>query len=185
MSAIPVWLLDIDGVVNAVTRFKPPRAWPAEDWTDTKAMAERREWRILAATPVVDFIRTVHVEGRAEIRWHTTWQDHAANVSVALGLPEFPVHVAPEFDANGGGELLAAGQRWWKLPGAWRVVKDEDRDLVWTDDDASWQLTNAQRRSLKAAGRVLIMAPESGTGLCKRHLRQIDEFLGGSAVDGD
>lgn len=175
LVTIPVWLLDIDGVLNAATRGKPPtHAWPADDWIDTKAMGEARTWRMLAARPVLDFIRDVHTAGRAEIRWHTTWQERAANVAEALDLPTFPVQYAPEFlDVE---DCLLRDQ-WWKLPAAQRVLTDEGRDLVWTDDDADWDLTADQRTSLGAAGRVLIVSPDVLTGLCRQHLRKIDAFL--------
>lgn len=179
-NAPPVWLLDIDGVINAATLGEPPtHAWPADDWVDTKADGEARVWRMLAARPVLDFIREVHAAGRAEIRWHTTWQERAANVARALDLPEFPVQYAPEFlDVE---EALRHDQ-WWKLPAAQRVVTDEGRALLWTDDDADWDLTAEQRTALEVAGRVLIVSPSSLVGLCRRHLRAIDEFLGGALL---
>lgn len=161
----PVWLLDIDGVVNAATRgIAPAYAWPADDWIDTRASNNGKSWRILAARPVLDYIRSVHESGTAEIRWHSTWQQYANNASDALRLPHFPVQDAPEF--------LARGDEWWKLPAALRVL-EEGRGLVWTDDDAD-DLTADQRDQLRGA---LVLAPAVETGLCRSHLRKIETFL--------
>lgn len=172
--SLPVWLLDIDGVINAAvgTNRPPTHAWPAEDWIDTKAQGRSQTWRILAARPVLDFIRTTHEQGRAEIRWHTTWQDKAAEVATALDLPTFAVQEAPELYAVE--EQLRRGQ-WWKLPAVWRVLADGQR-VVWTDDDASWDLTPQQKAALAAAS-CHVVSPDPQTGLCRRHLRDIDKIL--------
>ncbi len=170
MTDLPVWLLDIDGVVNAGYRGDPPiDVWP--EWIATSAHNER-VWPINAAVPVLDFIRRVHDEHHAEIRWHTTWQEKAANVGSALGLPDFPVHPAPEFD--GGMRSF----EWWKLPGVWRVLDDEGRRLVWTDDDIGTELRFAERAALETRPEVLMVTPPSSTGLRPQDLERIAEFLG-------
>jgi len=182
--AMPVWLLDIDGVINAAVGPKrpPTHAWPASEWIDTSAdgidrgRVRTRTWRILAARPVLDLIRSVHEQGRAEIRWHTTWQETAREVATALDLPEFAVQDAPEFYQL---EEELRRDRWWKLPAVWRVLA-EGRRVLWTDDDASTDLTTAQKATLAAAG-CHVVSPDPMTGLCKRHLREIDEFLGGAS----
>lgn len=169
----PVWLLDLDGVVNAASRTFPTHAWPRQAWRQIEAEDEEGlTWPIKAAGPVIDFIRAVHESGRAEIRWHSTWQEYSLNVGRLLGLPDFGVQEAPEykeFDAD----------RWWKTPAARRVLGGEGRDLLWTDDDADRELAPDERAELAAMGRLLIVCPDSKTGLCGRHLRRIDEFLAG------
>lgn len=171
MTDRPVWLLDIDGVVNACTKKPDRNVWPADQWIRGHAEANGHRWPILFARPVAAFLREVHESGRAEIRWHTTWQHEAAHVAELLDLPEFPVQDAPEFTARTG--------EWWKLPAALRVVEDEHRPLVWTDDDAGdpWDLPRGDRARLAAAAPTLIVAPSHTTGLTPKHLRQIDEFL--------
>ncbi len=171
----PVWLLDIDGVVNAASRSLPTHAWPRDVWRQIEAEdAEGLSWPIKAAQPVVDFIRDVHHRGRAEIRWHTTWQRDAVDLGRRLGLPEFGVAAAPEFAELD--KYLDRG-RWWKLPAARRVLADEGRALLWTDDDADTDLRGEERAQLARLGRLLIVCPDRRTGLCKRHLRRIDAFL--------
>lgn len=168
----PVWLLDIDGVINALEQFGPPtRAWPAGCWRSVEAeSAHQIRWPIRAAQPVLDFIWLVHTDGRAEIRWHTSWQEFANNVSHSLGLPEFPVQPAPEFDEP-------EGSTWWKLPAARRVLEQEGRRLIWTDDDFGAELSRADRRELRSSGQILMQCPDTMTGLCRRHLKRIEAFL--------
>jgi hypothetical protein len=168
-------LLDIDGVLNATRREFPTHIWPRNDWTSFKAMGNRFEWTLKVARPVVDFIQEVHASGLVEIRWHTTWQHAAQNVAQELGLPEFPVHEAPEYNAQAW-ESSTVGE-WWKLPGAWRVIDVERRPLIWTDDDISFMCTKEQLASLRAAGKVLLVEPSSIEGLVKNHLTKIKEFI--------
>lgn len=63
------------------------------------------------------------------------------------------------------------------MPAARRVLGGEGRELLWTDDDALTELTPQERAELDGLGRMLIVAPRLETGLCPRHLRQIDRFL--------
>ncbi len=169
----PVWLLDIDGVINACTKNPDRSVWPADQWHRNPARGGDRVWPILYAQPVIDFIAGVHAAGRAEIRWHTTWQEYAQNLAEAVGLPTFPVQDAPEYRTWDRGR--AAG--WWKLPAARRVLVDEGRPLVWTDDDITWELVRERRDEFRALGSALLIAPSDLTGLTPKHLHQIGEFL--------
>jgi len=173
----PVWLLDIDGVINALGRnaaFR--RAWPDARWiktwaTDTKGVA----WPMTGAVPVMDFIRRVHDEGLAEIRWHTTWQDSSLQVGEAFELPPFKVHPASdeEFDTS-----RRFRSQWWKYPGALRVVEHEGRRLIWTDDDITIELTDRTIDYFVENHGSLVLCPNSITGLSPGDLDMIAEHLG-------
>jgi hypothetical protein len=172
---VPVWLLDLDGVINAACKSLPTHAWPKHAWREvTVGDSKGQSVPIKTAQPVVDFIREIHESGRAEIRWHTTWQQDALGVGRELGLPEFAVAEAPEYQQLH--EFLDR-DRWWKLPAARRVLADEGRILLWTDDDAHTDLRRDERTELSGLGRLLIVCPDAMTGLCRRHLRRIDAFL--------
>lgn len=180
-SERPVWLLDIDGVINACSK-KPDRSvWTADEWQTGRAEAEGRSWPILWSKPVVDFIRNVHESGQAEIRWHTTWQHWAANLATLVGLPEFPIAEAPEMDDKPGYVAKAIRESrswWWKLPAAERVVRDEKRPLIWTDDDITWSLCGYDvDAKLRAYAPALLVSPQETLGLTKKQLRQISDFL--------
>jgi len=171
---IPLWLLDVDGVINAAGLGRPPTfAWPADQWTDRHITTlGGHKLRVRTAQPVLDFISQVHEQGRAEIRWHTTWQDGALELGEALGLPAFPVAEAPEWHWP-----MAEGfKRWWKRPAAERVLA-EGRPLIWTDDDITWSLGRRGQDELRALGPALLVAPSEQTGLIPKHLRQIGDFL--------
>jgi len=100
--AVPVWLLDIDGVINAADVEPDVRVWPRDQWIRASARsAHDLEWPLLVARSALDPLRRVHDEHLAEIRWHTTWQSYAVNVGEALGLPRWPVAECPEFEGIG------------------------------------------------------------------------------------
>lgn len=168
----PVWLLDIDGVVNAATKKPDRNVWPLKNWLATNVEG----MPILASRNVLGFLREVHATGRAEIWWHTTWQESAQHLADALDLPTWPVRPAPEFaDFNS-----AAGRSgWWKLPAAERVVQIEKRPLIWTDDDITWSIGGRYDvdANLRAHAPALLVSPNERTGLTPKHLRQIGDFL--------
>lgn len=181
----PVWLLDIDGVINAVSRKFPTHAWPEEVWRTERIPNSMGTFPITWAQPVIDFLRDTHERGRAEVRWHTTWQEEAQLVADLTGLPVFPVADAPEF-RNGSADAaawIAAGSRpgrepWWKLGAAMRVVEQEGRPLVWTDDDIGDALWGADHIKVGADGApALLVCPNHRTGLDAKDLMLIGQFL--------
>ena len=61
---VPVWLLDIDGVVNALARGRVRDAWPLDAWVQRVVRADipgqgAMVLPILAARPVLDFVTDV------------------------------------------------------------------------------------------------------------------------------
>ena len=90
---LPVWLLDIDGVVNALARGPVHDSWPPESWVQCVIRADMPRngpmvLPIFAAQPVLDFITRAHHSGRVEVRWHSTWRTAAVTeLAPALGLP--------------------------------------------------------------------------------------------------
>jgi len=181
VTAIPVWLLDVDGVINACTPKPDPSIWAQDMWREGKAAADNGTFTIRWSTSVVDFIREVAESGRAEVRWHTTWQHHAAAIEELTGLPSLAVAEAPEFDSPSAyaAKAIADGRPdWWKLPTAERVVRDECRPLIWTDDDITSGLWRYDvDAGLRAFAPALLVSPNERTGLTPKHLRLIGDFL--------
>lgn len=168
----PVWLLDIDGVVNALARGQIFDSFPQDDWAQHVVEADIPNMGtmvlpILVARPVLDFVAEVQQSGRAEVRWHSTWRTAAmTDLGPTLGLPPIPISIAPEWTERPPG--------WWKLPAARRVRKS-GRRLIWTDDDlASYQEETAD---LAADPDALLISPDPQLGLTQRDLDQITEFL--------
>jgi hypothetical protein len=183
----PVWLLDIDGVINAISTRPDRKVWPVDQWVTGTATADGIDWPILAAQPVLDFVREAHESGRAEVRWHTTWQHDAGNLAKLLNLPDFAVQECPEFAEReqrlAGLSPTAVGSGWWKYPAAERVVRIEGRALVWSDDDAEWELrAHHNGDGLSRFAPTLIGSPRTHIGLTRKHLRDIDVFLAEQAA---
>ncbi len=161
-----MWLLDVDGVLNAA---RP--GW-GEAADQGPAFVGGIAYTLRWAPPLIQRIGSVLRSGAVEGRWATTWVDNIMQVERLLRLP--PMQTAfrdlecPE-DARRTSEL--------KLCAAFNVVEHERRPLIWTDDDAI-PLGGPDRERLLAAGvPVLLLAPGSAHGLQPEDLADIDDFL--------
>jgi hypothetical protein len=157
-TSTPVWLLDVDGVLNCSGRCD----WNVAPRTG-QAFADGYPFSIRWAPEPPARITALHDSGSVEIRWATTWIDHGTwQIEELLGLPEFP-HAYPTH------------HRTAKLKAALGVVTLEQRPLIWTDDDAI-PVHGRAREVLDVAGSLLI-APDERRGLRPEHLDAIDAFL--------
>lgn len=164
-ASTPVWLLDVDGVVNA----RRP-AWDAP-FAQGHAFVDGVTYRLQWAPALTRYIKSVHKRRAAEVRWATTWVDHVHQVERLLRLPAF--HTA--FRGLGTSPAVAAPER--KLAAALHVVEVERRPLIWTDDDAI-PVAGADLDRLRDAGvPVLLLSPDSFEGLRPEDLQRIDAFL--------
>lgn len=177
----PVWLLDIDGVLNSMSVKEPTSVWPQQAWKRGSYTSQPNVFPLLWSQPVIDYVTRMHTEGIAEVRWHTTWQHEAHYFAEIVGLPmDMPVAWAPEFKQGADGHarrIMNGKPGWWKHAAAWRVVNEEKRPLVWTDDDLDYQLPRYIRDQLKAQGPMVLCSPDQYTGLTPKHLKTIGEFL--------
>lgn len=168
----PIWLLDIDGVINADPYKVPAHVWPEDQWIQRLAAGATKDWLITAAQPVLDFICRVHEEKLAEIVWLTTWQNHANNVSDALFLPHFRVLENPMWDGT-----RYAGKGWWKLAEFFDQLS-LGRPILWTDDDISTEILGLVRAGSDPDGpQSFLICPKGSEGLGPWHLRKIAKFL--------
>lgn len=178
--APPVWLLDIDGVLNALAREPVTGSWPPDQWVQHVVPADipgtgRMLLPIFVARPVLEFVARVARSGAAEVIWHSTWREAAvSDLAPVLGLPRLPISVAPEWTQR-------PESIWWKLPAARRVV-ESGRRLVWTDDDIA--VVADQVGDLDARPDTLLISPEPRVGLAENHLQAIAAFLGLEESDG-
>ncbi len=170
---VPVWLLDIDGVINAVAREPVPGSWPADQWVRVLVPAQLPElgamvFPILAARPVLEFVSETVRTRTAQVYWHSTWREAAVtDLAPVLGLPDIPVSDAPEWDDR-------PQDLWWKLPAARRVV-GSGRRLVWTDDDIAEFPSDVE--DLRRRQDTLLISPPRSIGLGPTDLRRITTFL--------
>lgn len=156
----PVWLLDVDGVINASRPgwSAPPRKG--------YAYAGAHEYRLRWAPALIQRIRDLHKAGAVEVRWCTTWCAYADQLERLWALP--PLGRAFTDDINGHAASVA------KLAAA-RQVLAGGRRLVWTDD-TEVPLFGDVHDDLTAAGRALLIRPRGSTGLQPDHLDQIEAF---------
>lgn len=167
----PIWLLDIDGVINADPKTPPLHVWPEDQWKIRMVEdSNGKQWKITAAHPVIDFIQRIHGDRRAEIRWLTTWQRDANQVSAAYGLPQFPVLSNPMAE----GTRYHGSRNWWKYHEATKISVT-GRPVIWTDDDLSREIQDDYRAVCRD---TLLIAPKGSEGLGPWHLAKIAQFLG-------
>src|SRR5690348_1430944 len=178
--AKPVWLLDVDGVINALARGPVDGSWPAQCWLQRVVTADipdagRMELPIFAAQPVLDFVTRAVASGSVDVVWHSTWRAAAVtDLAPTLNLPAIPISIAPEWTER-------PGRLWWKLPAAQRVV-ESGRPLVWTDDDIA--ALPEQVADLDSRPDTLLISPDPSIGLSAAHLDAIAEFVGLDAGQG-
>jgi hypothetical protein len=162
---IPVWLLDVDGVVNAT---RP--GWHAVP-RRAQVSANGEMWPIRWAPALLQRIRTLIVGGAAEVRWCSTWCGNTGHLERALGLPALESAFAVP---SGGfvGEL--------KVQSA-RDVLASGRRLIWTDDMET-PTDGPLRDELTAGGRALLIQPNGRLGLTPAHMDQIEAFCRAESV---
>lgn len=163
----PVWLLDVDGVVNTTRPGwgGPPRR--SLVWSGADNTSYPMRWAPL----LIDRIRALHVRGRVEVRWCTTWCPEADRLERLWGLPPLARALAAD--------PMPRGARCWPLKqdAAWSVLA-EGRRLIWTDDEAL-PPPGPDRDELTADGRALLIAPRAARGLQPDDLTLIEKFAAG------
>jgi hypothetical protein len=163
----PLWLLDIDGVINACPASgEAPDCW--KEWVRKDVVNFAGTWPILIAEEVIAFLNFVHYADLAEIRWHSTWQEESEQVALAFGLPTFEVQACPEAIRNGT-------VHWWKFPAVQREARE--RRVLWTDDDVRHHLPVIERARLRVDHGVKIICPDAWQGLTPQDLEDIEVFL--------
>ncbi|BCJ41819.1 hypothetical protein GCM10010168_75070 [Actinoplanes ianthinogenes] len=160
MVTRPVWLLDVDGVLNA---NRP--GWGAAPRRGM-AYADGIGYVMRWAPALLDRIRAIHRAGTAEIRWCTTWCAQAGQLERLFALP----HLQPCWTE----ELTPQEAAVAKLAAARRVLTD-GRPLIWTDDA---DIPPSAHEELPGLGRVLLIAPRPNRGLQPDDLDAVERFAG-------
>lgn len=187
----PLWLLDVDGVLNAVAKRPDRGVW--RDWRQGTATADGVVWPIWFSPTVTGTVARLHESGVVEVRWLTTWGAQAnGELRTLFGMPRLevagePPHVSGDHGAGSHGEAVAIEEvqepddgkvSWWKLDAVRRVLTDEpSRPVIWTDDDlggerdaVAWVERNVPRR--------LLLSPRPNVGLTPRQLKAIRSYCG-------
>ncbi|GGL53724.1 hypothetical protein [Planomonospora parontospora] len=164
----PVWLLDVDGVINA---SRP--GWGAAPRSGT-AYSGSNAYRMRWAPALLDRVRALHRAGDVEIRWCSTWCPDADQMERLFALPRlaraWSGHLSA--DAAAAAELAAA-----------RDVLARGRRLIWTDD-VEVPTSGPVHDELTGGGRALLIAPSPGRGLQPGHMAAIEAFISARVTEG-
>lgn len=157
----PVWLLDIDGVINA---NKP-------GWGAAPRRVRCAGFVIRWAPKLIDRIRELHNTGGCEIRWASTWCGYPEQLEELSN--RLRLHLEPAFTDRPRSKTWAD----LKLEAAERVLAD-GRRLIWTDDDEAGIAPqfSAAVADAEQDGRALLVAPRPNRGLQPADLDRIAEF---------
>lgn len=162
MTGIPIWLLDVDGVLNA---SKPE--WHEAPFRQTVTYGDE-EFVIRWAPQLIKRIRDLVNAGTVEVRWCTTWCAQADRIEKAMGLPPllraFTHEVVTREEAktakiNAVADALATGRR-----------------VVWTDD-IEVTLFGHLYADAERSGRILMIAPYSRSGITPDQMNEIEKFI--------
>ena len=161
MSEPPVWLLDIDGVINA---NRP-------GWGEAPRRIRCAGFVIRWAPKLLDRIRELHRTGEHEIRWASTWCGFPEQ------LDELSRHLGVQFERAFTDRPMSKTWAEMKADAALAVLA-EGRRLIWTDDDEVPVAPGFYPAIAEAAadGRALLIAPKSNRGLQPADLDLIAQF---------
>lgn len=155
----PIWLLDVDGVINASNP-----GWHAAPHKGY-AYANGREFKIRWAPALIRRIRDLHESGAVEIRWSTTWCDEADQLERLFKLPK----LGRAFQID---DLYSVSEH--KLAAAHEVIA-LGRRLIWTDDGVVPFYRHLFEAEIET-GEALLIAPRESKGLQPDHLDAIEAF---------
>jgi len=164
-SEPPVWLLDVDGVINASRPDWGTAPRREHVWSPSDHQSYLMRW----APGLIDRIRALHASGTVEVRWCSTWCPDAEALERLWRLPplERALTEVP----------VPKGAYGWPLKvEAARAVLAGGRRLVWTDDEAV-PTSGVLHDELTADGRALLIAPNPTRGLQPDHVDDIEAFL--------
>lgn len=161
----PVWLLDVDGVINASRAgwHRAPRA--VQVWSASDHFSYRIRWE----PHLVTAINRIHDTGLAEVRWSTTWCPDIGNLEDALRIGPFATAFCERPDHLTWAEL--------KVHAALDALAD-GRRIVWTDDVEIGPARNLFPAIAEAekTGRALLVAPHPSQGLRPEDIARIEAF---------
>lgn len=165
----PIWLLDFDGVINAVASSGDTRVW--SEWKESMRGGDPDSipWYLWAP-------EAVKVVGEAQshgvrVIWLTDWMHMTGQIHEHI--PEIPPRM--EFLTN----RIPGPSKYWKVNAARSVVPD-GVPLLWTDDHLKTRML--REKSTKAwvherAGDTVLINPRKDCGITPRDVTTIREWV--------
>lgn len=179
-STCPWWFLDVDGVVNClgVPKAKCGHAQQVDVTT-----LDNETYPICYFPVVIDRINALHRARLVHIVWLTSWNRSAPErFAPAVGLDEFPVLADPG-SPDWSWHQWDQHRTWWKLGLVLEMVAtDQERRVIWTDDDLDRRTKDALRAVHRAP--LKLMTTMSVPGLTLEHLDVIEAFARATAPAG-
>lgn len=182
----PVWLLDFDGVVNALSR-RPPKTVGYREWrsarvempSETRRSGKPVVYPLLWSPTVVSVI-TRAVDAGVDVRWLTTWREHTRMLpEIIPGLPELPwidesclpPAVAATLDPAVGDLSVQ-----WKIECA-KATVGEDVPVLWTDDSILVGVFARRWARTRKRGLTTAFTPRPNLGLIPRDLSVVADWV--------
>ena len=171
-TTLPIIALDVDGVISPLggqDHFPEAAlvAWNADDLIQAKSS---EAFGLYAVKPVLDFLSTVHNDGRAAIHWHTSWRTRAPKILA----PDFKLPEWPLLNDNGA---YHSSKGWWKLDTIEATISEGHR-VIWLDDDVSDAVNSGEiGLELTSNKNLHIVSPDVMVGLTQTDLNSIDVKL--------
>ena len=180
VSPAPIWLLDFDGVINAISSRGGRMFWDTWNTARIPHPDDPESSLPLLWSPDVVQVVADAVDAGVDVRWLTTWREHTRILPEVI--PGLPVHL-PWMDEDtllaAGGKLdpmNQLGQR-WKFDVASNLVPD-GVPLLWTDDHLDYILAGSNRRWVTSRpGGTTLITPREQHGLYRKHVRAIREWI--------
>lgn len=170
-NPLPVIALDFEGTLSPAevgyesteTSFIVPEgSWTVDQWVRKYNWVN---WHSVAQ-PVIDFLTSVHNEGRAEILWLTSYREASHElIGETFGLPEWDIapNHPPLFNS------------WWKRNSVSDLIND-GRKVIWVDDELASKLSTDD--SLFADNNVqFCRVDDPSKGLQQEHIDFIESVL--------
>lgn len=163
VSGPPIWLMDVDGVLNSFGHVDLPGP-------ELRTFKSGNGYEITYDTTILERLAALHQEGRVEIRWLTTWGEEAdAHLAEEFGLPRgLKVEATMPFRERYG---------WWKLEAVKAAHERGDR-IVWTDDDINFEPAANAWLSDTDPNQIIWLSPSTHLGITHEFIDRVEEWLG-------
>jgi hypothetical protein len=162
----PVWLLDVDGVINV---DKPGKAWSEAPFHAT--VFADVDFKLRWSPSLVRWISHLHSSGRVEVRWCTTWCPWTERLELALNTLRGLVKALSDEACFSSSRRVDEAKADVALA-VWR----SGRRLIWTDDTAITAAPGLQAQ-LTDGNRGLLISPNPQIGLTPDDVHKIDKFI--------
>lgn len=157
MNRKTIWLLDVDGVINA-----SKSGWSSAPYSGW-AYLEGRGWRMRWAPQLISRIRQAHAQPGVRIVWATSWCGYTNQLEALFKLPALSSASSTRMEGSD------------KYKAALEVVNSGDR-LIWTDDEFTPDF-GPQYDELTRYDSSLLIRPNPARGLRSTDLDLIDQFV--------